>query len=214
MKIKNKYLIVLFFILLVFVILGLSNKVSAFTLETDENNYIELPDFTNLLDAEFDIVVIVKSTSSYYLYVGCSSSDMSSFGENCNSPLFINDGTFEYINFGKGRQYYYINGSWHIYVDYGDLGYTDSLIFYLNISGVSQNMQILYSNYNIKNVDGEIFFQKTAQLTLGEVLEINNPVKIFQIMTHGIIPYLIVFIVGLVAFWKAWQLLLKELRKA
>ena len=67
----------------------------------------------------------------------------------------------------------------------------------------------IYTDYTCT----EIFFQRTPT-SLVEVLEVVAPAKIFQTMMSGMIPYLIVFVIGLVAFWKAWQLLLKELRRA
>jgi len=45
-----------------------------------------------------------------------------------------------------------------------------------------------------------------------EIPEITT--KTFQTMITGMIPYLAVFLVGLVAFWKGWQLLLTALHKA
>lgn len=68
----------------------------------------------------------------------------------------------------------------------------------------------------------DVFFQQTpvpskviiGQTTLAEELEMAQVTENFQTMIRGIIPYLIALVVGLVAFWKAWQLLLKQLRKA
>lgn len=73
---------------------------------------------------------------------------------------------------------------------------------------------IYFDNMTLANKASEeisFFFQG---LTLAETLALSNPTKTFQTMMRGIIPYLIALVVGLVAFWKAWQLLLKELRKA
>ena len=86
------------------------------------------------------------------------------------------------------------------------------------------------SDYKVSEVyysDRDIYTQNKASLfflatpipdpipeTLAGVLEMSNPTQTFQTMMRGIIPYLIALVVGLVAFWKAWQLLLKELRKA
>ena len=70
------------------------------------------------------------------------------------------------------------------------------------------------STKDIYDNNGSIFFQGPPATTLAAVLEEAQTVKTFQTMMSGIIPYLIALVVGLVAFWKAWQLLLKELRKA
>lgn len=72
---------------------------------------------------------------------------------------------------------------------------------------------LFYSNFDIYDESNNLVFQRPV-LTLGEALEITNPVEMYQTMIHGMIISLIVFLVGLVAFWKAWSLLSKELRKA
>lgn len=71
----------------------------------------------------------------------------------------------------------------------------------------------IYSNFDIKNSSGEVVFQEPV-LTLGEVLVKANPVKMFQTMTSGMITSLVVFLVSLVGFLKAWSLLSNSLRKA
>ena len=77
---------------------------------------------------------------------------------------------------------------------------TDTYNFYLkNLS--------LYTDENKSD-----FFLKAPVLAMA--LEMSDPMKTYQTMMNGMIPYLIAFLVGLVAFWKAWQLLLSQLRKA
>lgn len=76
------------------------------------------------------------------------------------------------------------------------------------------NMEIYLNQPIYSDVNRTEIFFSPVPATLAQVLELNSPVKTFQTMIVGMIPYLIAFLVGLVAFWKAWQLLLKELRKA
>lgn len=86
----------------------------------------------------------------------------------------------------------------------------------LPVSGkfrIGGNTSDYWTNCGIYYENGELVFPIPV-LTLGEVLEKNNPVKNFQTMMSGIIPYLLAFMIGLVAFWKGWQFLSKALHKA
>lgn len=78
-----------------------------------------------------------------------------------------------------------------------------------NIVLDSKGMVVLYKD----STKTDYFFQPTP-LSLGQAMTKAEVLKTFQTMIRGMIPSLIVFLVGLVAFWKVWQLLLKELRKA
>lgn len=72
---------------------------------------------------------------------------------------------------------------------------------------------VIYSSLDLKDEFGNVVFQRPV-LSLGEVLEITNPVKKFQITMSGTIIFLVVFLVSLVGFLKAWSLLSNSLRKA
>lgn len=102
------------------------------------------------------------------------------------------------------------NGSWSSTLENGKR--------YGTLSKSRTLSTIIYSSFDITDTEGNVLFQgpvlTTETPTLGEVLEKANPVETFQTMTHGMITYLLVFLVGLVAFWKAWSLLSKSLRKA
>ncbi len=59
------------------------------------------------------------------------------------------------------------------------------------------------------------FFDPAAQeVTLAQVLEETKPVEIFKTTIVGFLKYLIAFVVFVIAFWKGWQFLLKQLRQA
>lgn len=79
---------------------------------------------------------------------------------------------------------------------------------------IVNNSDIQLSESIYSDVERKEYFFSPVPVNLAQALELHNPMTSFQTMTRGMIPYLIVFLVGLVAFWKAWQLLLKELRKA
>ena len=117
------------------------------------------------------------------------------------------------------NMYYFIlnNGEWETFSASSIVSAGTKAIVSISDSVVVESTVDIYKSYNSSN-DGsidEIFFQKTpVPSTLVEVLEMSKPKEMFQTMIRGIIPYLIALVVGLVAFWKAWQILLKELRKA
>lgn len=78
---------------------------------------------------------------------------------------------------------------------------------------------ILTSTVDILTPSGDsvLFQAPPAPLipkSLAVVLEENNPMQTFQTMMSGIIKYLLLFVIGLVAFWKSWQFLSKALQKA
>ena len=200
MKIKNKYLIILFFMVLVFVALGVFNKVSAFTV-----NNLEFPDFDNLLSDKKDVSFIAKKDTDncYYLVISSSSKPDSLLNTYGYLPCYQKIGNDDCFFMGIYDRYKLVDNSWQFL----DTGYDSmGISFYISLSNV------IYCSRDIKDSEGNVVFRGPVP-TLGEVLEKNNPVQTFQTMTRGIITYLIVFLVGLVAFWKAWQLLSKELRK-
>ena len=203
MKIKNKYLIILFFIFFAFIILSVSNKVSALTVKNEDNTVV-LPNVTSALEeknCDTYTVFYMPSENKYFLFV---------FNKVYNEdyvysyPRCSLQSSLIYVALPSHYEYYLSadNSTW-IFNSYNSVcGY----------GGVNSSYKFLYCNIDLVDQSGNVVFQVPV-LTLGEVLEQTNPVQTFQTMTRGIITYLIVFLVGLVAFWKAWQLLFKELRK-
>lgn len=200
LKIKNKYLIVLFFVIFAFIMLSVFNKVSAFTV-----NNLEFPDFDNLLSDEKDVSFIAQKDTDncYYLVISSSSKPDSLLSTYGYLPYYQKIGNDDCFFMGIYNRYKLVDNSWQ-FLDTGDSSM--GISFYTSLSNV------IYCSRDIKDSGGNVVFRGPVP-TLGEVLEKNNPVQTFQTMTRGIITYLIVFLVGLVAFWKAWQLLSKELRK-
>lgn len=70
----------------------------------------------------------------------------------------------------------------------------------------------IYSN----NSYTEIFFQKTPAppTTLAGVLEATNPLEMWKTLMKNVLVSLVVFLVVLIAFLKAWAWLKNQLRKA
>lgn len=70
---------------------------------------------------------------------------------------------------------------------------------------------VLASNYNINFIDGSgVFFSPPIVNPLVEAMNQNQNQMNLQIV--GLIPYLIGFLIVLVAFWKGWRFLLQQLR--
>lgn len=219
MKIKNKYLIVLFFVIFAFIILSVSNNVSASSTKTFtyNNKTYEFPT-DNFLDYSVIIYwytdndgncVFMAFSSNKAFY--CKNVDV--VGENIlHVPA---DTSFNKIILKYDNENTDVSSPSVTVVNKSSRGSEAYLSTETNLGAlrVSQLQErSVYCSHDILNVEGNVVFQKPV-LTLGEVLEQTNPVQTFQTMTRGIITYLIVFLVGLVAFWKAWQLLSKELRK-
>lgn len=87
------------------------------------------------------------------------------------------------------------------------LGYFDEFAYFSADLYADQAKSSVY--YSGKD---DFFYQ--APLTLAGALEQNNPVQIFQFLMKNVLVSLMVFLVGLVAFFKAWAWLKTQLRKA
>lgn len=112
-----------------------------------------------------------------------------------------------------------IDNDYSVISEYTHSQLTYTMNFYTNVDG-GRNWGYI-SNFTIywdEACTNVFFYQPPIVLksepTLAGVLAETNPTQTFQTMMSGIIPYLVVFLVGLVAFWKAWSILSKELRKA
>lgn len=196
---KNKFIIISFSLLLFFIILFFSSNVKAVVFNTEgieiDTGDIELYEYT---------IVYRKPKDNYYRiysydskpYIGAHNTlgELSIKYPACNFISFsyiIETNTFTTPNTFSGTSV-------------GDL---------MLVSRVTDDGYILLNDFDLCDTEGNVVFPRPV-LTLAEVLEKEKPAETFQTMMSGIIPYLLVFLIGLVAFWKAWQLLSKELRKA
>ena len=208
---KNKILtITVIFILLSFIFIN----TNVFATETTNTLIVDGHDMSDIYnyfspdDAFF--IYIAPGTTSYFFYKPTGN------GYTSHVSLFSTKETATVL---------YCNSSWNYYGHVNFYSFdTSTERFKLAWEGDCNgdhnisNMNIVYASKGIYNADHETFFMNPpappVPTTLAGVLEATNPTQTFQTMIHGIIPYLIALVVGLVAFWKAWQLLLKELRKA
>ena len=75
-----------------------------------------------------------------------------------------------------------------------------------------------YANFDIysDNTYTDFFFKAPImeqELTMAQILEQNNPVQTFSNLMKNVVVSLVVFLVGLVAFLKAWTWLKSQLRQ-
>lgn len=86
-----------------------------------------------------------------------------------------------------------------------------------NLGTVLDSGTCIYSNFTLKTSDGDVVFQgapqvpEITQALVEQTTQLGmKPLEAIKV----ILPIVIIVIVGLIAFWKAWHLLLKQLRKA
>lgn len=193
-KIYNK-LFVTFIVFLFIILLFFNNSCFAFSFQKDDIVY----DFGDVPLLNYNILYAYYDSSNSLMQFTLYSYE--------NEPCFNSDNNL------------HVKGKWFAHIFFcksnkvvigKENNYTDESIL---ISLEQLENECVYSNFDIKNEEGSVLFQRPV-MSLAESLVTAEPVKTYQIMIHGMIIFLVVFLVGLVAFWKAWSFLSKELRKA
>lgn len=79
-----------------------------------------------------------------------------------------------------------------------------------NLAVFSAGYELYSSNFDVLKKDGTVFFRKPSPL-----ITVAETVKAEEILAPiiGLLPLLILFLAGLVGFWKGWQFLLGKLRR-
>ena len=201
-KVYSKFLIVLLLFLVIFIFSFTPFSLGVTSINVDGTDI----DLSHIEHYEYVTIQIIPNSTNFYM---CSYDTKPIFDGYYNEETdklhySVKDtsGTgvfmYQFCNFKKSGA---LVGTNNIYTSNYPIG------------GNYDLSKVIYSSFDLTDVDGNILFPKTA-LTLAQTLEMEKPVEKFQTMIVGIIPYLIAFLIGLVAFWKAWQLLFKELRKA
>ena len=172
-------------------ILGSCLTVSA---EDDPYNISELENL-----GYYHLMKQVEGSGTYYVYLTYS------------YPLYYYaDGSTAYLKSSKNQDYlYYISddsmSTWGE-VRNGTLNNSNLA------SRIDENYSILFSSYDIKDIDDNVVFPGPVP-PLVKAAEGIAPEEVMK-ETIGLLPLLIPFLVGLVGFWKGWQFLLRILRKA
>lgn len=224
---KNKlFIIFLMFLMLTFLstkVLATSNESNLMSFNTYKGLNVELeippfPDCTSIED--FGYVILELSGKDVFLIYFSKSL-------NTNFPYITSDSKFVVTydsfsqasgvkNFKEGLLYK-LDISSNSWAEDGSLGSAtvDGKNLFLN----SFN-DIYYSTVDIYDRNGNVVFQQAPQLnqipditkTLVEQTTQLGMKPLIQIKT--LLPIVIATILGLIGFWKAWQLLFKNLKKA
>lgn len=196
---KQKYSIILFFV--IFFIFILSSITFGFTYSVDGKDV----KFTNVFDDKLN-----ENQSNYFV--------MRNFDSSNNLT-----GYFMYIYTGSNNFRYDVTNN-RVYFsgicykletkadgsEWGGSPYSKENGFF---SAILNQDTLIYTGSNILDYStGEVVFRPV--LTLGQALEKANPVKTYQTTMSGMILSLVVFLVLLVGFLKAWSILSNSLRKA
>lgn len=155
----------------------------------------------------------VEGQSSYHYFITYSPN------KNRHSLYMVLDPNkvkFEQRSDGNYRIKFSTNAIEYL-LDEGDSSWWEYQRFYDDYNGTflsTEGHQILYSSFDIKLTDGTIFFQEAP--IKANMLHHMKKVQMGAIMTTVVylIPLLMVLLVSLIAFRKAWAWLLKVLRTA
>lgn len=183
---------------------------SAFSVDYEGKTY----DFGDIELLNYTIAAYQQGYNSYSSssFITIFTSDTPFYSSSLEQISSSPTGSYIYNNSETIKSYAYsfgsnsvssrtINLSGNTLIRYADGGFKYSLIY------------STHDIYTSPDGTGDLVFQRPV-LTLAEVLEEAKPVETFQTTMSGIIVSLTVFLVGLVAFWKAWSFLSKNLRKA
>lgn len=178
-------------------------SVQAYTVE-DNGNKIELP---------LETYVSNNNIQKYILYTDSSNRYFIAYTLDADAKFTMHPSGLLYCKNSKGsactlNTVQYLEG----YKDFGSLNVNDNGVTIVSLDKIKTSSIDIY-DYNDPD---KVVFQHppVPDRTLVEALEENSPVEKFQTMMSGMIKYLLLFLIGLVAFWKGWQMLSKELRRA
>lgn len=141
--------------------------------------------------------IVIKSTNTSYKYY------LMFYGKDTNLVLGGTNGLQLTTADSSKITFYFVKNDLS-YQSYGSISLQDGCY----------TSNFYYSSADVLDSSGNVVFQGPTLTTLAEALEKANPVETFQTMMAGLVKYLILFLILLVAFWKGWQFLLKQLRHA
>ena len=199
---KNRKIIVVLLVFMLFFISIFTVRCSAFSIDIDNEN-VDLPD---LPDTVKDKIFFIGNSG------------------------YSSDGDYFICFYNGDREgvsaVYNIDGQGKVSFVKDNNALTMSRYIYYKSNGVWQNLStrpdqsikggnIYYSNSDILNVDGTIFFHKpeTVRTVLAPVLGVVEMDKVL-VQIIQILPMILVVVVSLVGLRKAWLLLSKILHQA
>lgn len=208
---KNKILTITFLFLFVLLIFNV-NSYASNSLIVEEHDMSDIYNHFSTDDAFF--IYIAPGTTKYFFYKPTSAYPNhtyynSRFSENTKGTIFYCDSSF---NQAYKYEFYSYNTSTQKF----EYQWTGDIDGGHNIS----NMIIVYSSKGIYNADHTTFFinppvaEQPETTTLKPILEKVEMKEPIMTTIVGLAKLLIPFLICLIGFWKAWQLLLKILHKS
>ncbi len=219
-------------ILSIFVILITSLCTSCFA---SNENAITIKDYKTGKDLNIIMPSFYKTDGFNYVLIQNlsidSNNDYSSYCINiCNKPFYVQtvNGN-KHISVPSDSIYYwnnvYTTGDFYSNntIDCSSMSFTlddhnsFDRISYYRTDNVSYSVN--YTNYDILDDEGNLVFQGAPQIpeitkTLVEQTTQTQIQEQLKLMITGFLKYLIVFVISVIAFWKGWKFLSKQLKRA
>lgn len=162
--------------------------------------------------------VNTENDMSYMLLFSDSQIVCDSSGETFYA-LAQSTGSYGYVNLavtdgvlsqGSGSDYYSINSNWHDFTSHSAVPSASSNDVYV----VGSNADIYVSSWTAEKgvyaTDTVFFYLSTLRTVAKQTMTTTNILG----QTLGILPCLMIFAVGCLAFWKGWSFLSKIWRRA
>lgn len=164
--------------------------------ELESKEYYNNPDYDYLVykwNSNYSILFVEKTdTLKFYTYIG--NHVYINANEAFNGYLFTYDSSYTLTSSEE-----VINATW---ID-------------RNCGFIDDNVGVSSMNIYTDNTFTEIFFQAPVQeITLAQELEKIQVAEIWKTLMKNVVVSLVVFLVGLIAFLKAWAWLKNQLHKA
>lgn len=180
-----------------------SNQYNTFkykAIVTDGSNYYYCTSTDNMHLTRKYLYGPISSSWGYYISMG---------GDYAVYKIPVNTSTVTRVQTGKVENYNY-----HLY---GMKNYTSALDDTVRALILASNCDLylvtdMTSNGGTITYTNEVFFCATVSPLQSVAMTITPKQVLGQ--TVGLVPLLMLFLVGLVAFWKGWQFLCKRLHKA
>lgn len=216
----------LFFILIISILLIGSISSSCFASSDFSFTAFDKNNYTFTLNDEL-------TSQNYYYIFSFSSSSYTLVSYFCsNYELELGDGLLSVKDYSKYNDYYlkYYCSSLigaHVSFDSAISDFSNLTVDTLSTSsgyyfnGTVLYGTCLYANHDLYNIDGTLVFQVAPQegapqITTTLVTETTRAQinKQIQATITGFLKYLIVFVISVIAFWKGWQFLSRQFKRA
>ena len=216
-SLKNKLII----ILSIFVLL-ITTFTNVFSYSTTVDDTV-LPDYSDII-SNYKYWVLLRHQlwdyTYYYLYCTNDNNFIVWISSSGNANLVVsNSSNTSYLNSFCFDGYKYSSSTWQQDINSEGNGKFKIISFDKNITSLNQIDNIIYSNADIYDNTGSVFFQQTPlevtpTMTLVEILEQEKEQVATLKEVLQILPLIIVVVVCLVGLRKALKILLELLRNS